>query len=193
MGKTVKKEMKKALKISHDYEIAVELSYLDFHLDYLKKDSDGNLRIACKSLVDAKNLNAKQLKSELSDALCEIEKLKLKVEAYELSISKIKPSLKLLLNKPKGGRPRSKWGEKALICAQKYFAEEGKLPSPEGLKEMVTLIAEESGEFGHSNSDGVFSVDTAKQYLKYFKNNLPLFQQLDATYWLNLQELGYFS
>ena len=59
------------------------------------------------------------------------------------------------------------------------------------LKRLVTSIAESSGQFGEVKSDGVFSVDTAKQYLKYFKNNLAMFIALDADHWFELYEGRY--
>ena len=153
--------------------------------------SDEQLRKVISHIVQSKKLSPSELKIQFIDSLVNLEKKTNELEIYKEALIKIKNALEAEKTKPKGGRPKNKWAIQAFECAKNYQQKKGKLPSAETLKRLVSTIAETGGYFGESNSDGEFPLETAKQYLNYFKNNLSMFIALDANNWFDLYEGRY--
>ena len=172
-------------------KISAALMTANYTLNLYQAIGDEQLRKVTNDVIKFKRLSLSELKNRLIDALFNLEKITKELEIYKDAFSKIQLAIDDEKKKPKGGRPINKWAIHAFECAKKYQHENGKLPSAEMLKRLVTSIAESGGQFGESKSDGVFSVETAKQYLKYFKNNLPMFVALDAYSWFDLYEGRY--
>ena len=172
-------------------KISAALMTANDTLNLYKAIGDEQLKKVTSDIVQFKKLSLSELKNRLIDALFNLEKITNELEIYKDAFSKIQLIIDDEQKKPKGGRPINKWAIYAFKCAKKYQQKNGKLTSAEMLKRLVTSIAESGGQFGEIKSDGVFSVDTAKQYLKYFKNNLSMFIALDADNWFDLYEGRY--
>jgi hypothetical protein len=172
-------------------KISAALMTANYTLNLYEAISDEQLRKVTSDVIKFKRLSLSELKNRLIDALFNLEKITKELEIYKGAFSKIQLAIDDEKKKSKGGRPINKWAIYAFECAKKYQHANGKLPSAEMLKRLVTSIAESGGQFGEIKSDGVFSIDTAKQYLKYFKNNLDMFIALDADHWFELYEGRY--
>ena len=191
MATSPKKSALKPNVLNSNTEISNALMHLNENFRLQNAMDDAQLKKAISNLVEIKNMKKAELKQELIEALCEIERINQRIEAYEVAVDRIRQVADSNSSKLIGGRPKNKWAVQAFNCAKKYLIEKNRLPSHEMLRRLVAKIAESNGEFGGSESDGVFSEDTAKQYLKYFKNNLPMFKNLDAEIWFKLYEGSY--
>jgi hypothetical protein len=172
-------------------KISAALSATTDLLNLYEAIGEDQLRKVISHIVKSKKLSLSELKNELIDSRVYLEKQTKELEIYKEAFIKIQNAMEAEKTKPKGGRPKNKWAIQAYECAKNYQQMNGKLPSAEMLKRLVSSIAESSGYFGKLNSDGEFPLETAKQYLKYFKNNLSMFIALDADNWLDLYEGRY--
>ena len=183
-----KKSISKSVKLTANQKISEALSQVTQALSFDKNIGDNSLRKALRSFVKVKKLSTPELENELIDALCNVETAAKKIEIYEAALSIIKEANVAETVRPKGGRPKNPWAEVAHEQAKLHLKEKGRLPTAKLLSKNICQYALSKGYAESSSGEEAFSVSTAKDYLGYFKQSLPIFKLLSAEQWFGIFE-----
>lgn len=165
-------------------KISLVITQIDEALNFYE-GGHATLRKALRNFVEVRHLSIDELQDELIDALWRAEIAAKKTEIYENALSVIKAANLAEASRPKGGRPKNPWAQVAYEQAKLHLSERGRLPTAKLLSKMVCEFALSKGYSETALGEEAFSVSTAKDYLGYFKNSLPVFKLLTAEQWLS--------
>ena len=184
MVSSEKKSVSQSKALNANQKISEALLQVNQALNFHETFGEDALNKAVRNYVE--ELSIPDLKYKLIDALSKVEIAAKKIEIYETALSIIKLANVEETARPKGGRPKNPWAEVAYKQAKQHLEEKGRLPSAKLLSNTVCKFALSKGYAEPSSGKEVFSVTTAKDYLGYFKNSLPVFNLLTAEQWFGL-------
>jgi len=173
-------------EVASNKKISEAITQVQEALNFQEKIGHVALRKALKNFVEVRNLSIDDLQNELVDALCNAELAAKKIEIYDAAFSVIKEVSSAEAARPKGGRPKNPWAKVAYEQAKLHLSKTGRLPTAKLLSKTVCQFALINGYSESDSGDEAFSVSTARDYLGYFKNSLPVFNLLTAEQWFSL-------
>ena len=182
---STKKYDSKTNALNANQKISLAITQIDDALNFYE-GGHGALQKAMRTLVEVRHLSLDDLQGELIDALWRAEIAEKKTEIYENALSVIKAANVAEASRPKGGRPKNLWAQVAYEQAKLHLSKQGRLPTAKLLSKNVCQFALSKGFVETSSGEEAFSVSTAKDYLGYFKNSLPVFNLLTAEQWFSL-------
>ena len=185
MVASTKKNDSKTNVLNASQKISLAITQIDKDLNFYE-GGDATLRKALRNFVEVRNLSIDELQDELIDALWRAEIATKKIEIYENALSVIKAANVAETKRPKGGRPKNPWAQVAYEQAKLHLSKQGRLPTAKLLSKNVCQFALSKGFVETASGKEAFSVSTAKDYLGYFKNSLPVFNLLTAEQWFGL-------
>lgn len=185
MPAALNKLASKSKALTSNQKIAEAITHVEEALNFQEVISLVALRKALKNLVEIRHSSIDDLRNELVDALLNAEVAAKKIEIYEVAFSIIKDANNAEASRHKGGRPKNPWAKVAYEHAKLHLSERGRLPTAKLLSKMVCEFALSKGYSETASGEEAFSVSTAKDYLGYFKNSLPVFKLLTAEQWLS--------
>ena len=185
MVASTKKNDSKTNVLNASQKISLAITQIDKDLNFYE-GGDATLRKALRNFVEVRNLSIDELQDELIDALWRAEMAAKKIEIYENALSVIKAANVAETKRPKGGRPKNPWAQVAYEQAKLHLSKQGRLPTAKLLSKNVCQFALSKGFAETASGKEAFSVSTAKDYLGYFKNSLPVFNLLTAEQWFGL-------
>lgn len=185
MVASTKKYDSKTNALNASHKISQAITQIDATLNFYE-DGHAVLRKALRNFVEVRHLSIEELQDELIDALWRAEIAVKKTEIYENALSVIKAVNLAEASRPKGGRPKNPWAQVAYEQAKLHLSKHGRLPTAKLLSKNVCQFALSKGFVETASGEEAFSVSTAKDYLGYFKNSLPVFNLLTAEQWFGL-------
>jgi|688.fasta_scaffold282086_3 hypothetical protein len=185
MVASIKKYDSKTNALNASHKISRAITQIDEALNFYE-GGHATLRKALRNFVEVRHLSIDELQDELIDALWRAEMAAKKIEIYENTLSVIKAANVAETKRPKGGRPKNPWAQVAYEQAKLHLSKQGRLPTAKFLSKNVCQFALSKGFVETASGKEAFSVSTAKDYLGYFKNSLPVFNLLTAEQWFGL-------
>lgn len=186
MPAALNKLASKSKALTANQKIAEAIRHVDEALNFQEVIGHVALRKALENLLEIRHLSPDDMKNELVDALCNAELAAKKIELYEVAFLVIKDANVADAARPKGGRPKNPWAIVAYEHAKLHLSKRGRLPTAKLLSKTVCQFALSKGYSESATGDEAFSVSTARDYLSYFKNSLPVFNLLTAEQWFSL-------
>ena len=183
MVSTEKKSISQSKVLNANQKISQALLQVNQALNFHETFGEDALNKAVRNYVE--QLSIPDLKYELIDSLCKVEKAVKKIEIYEAALAMIEVANVAETARPKGGRPKNPWAEVAYEQAKLHLKEKGRLPTAKLLSKTGCLFALSKGYSESSSGEEAFSVSTAKDYIGYFKKSLPLFKLFTAEQWFS--------